>query len=109
VLFGIVAIPLLMAMAVRSNHSHAITGAFVYGFCFLMVFSFSTSYHGIQQPRVKKVLEILDHISIYFFIAGTYTPLILAYMSNTTGILMLIVLWGLLSQELFPNMCWLPL
>ena len=105
VLFGIVAIPLLMAMAVRSNHTHAITGAFVYGFCFMMVFSFSTIYHGIQQPRVKKVLEILDHISIYFLIAGTYTPLILGYMHNTTGILMLFVLWGLAIAGTFFKIC----
>jgi hemolysin III len=35
---------------------------------------FSTLYHGIQHTQAKHTLEILDHISIYFLIAGTYTP-----------------------------------
>jgi hemolysin III len=41
------------------------------------------------------VLEILDHISIYFLIAGTYTPFLLIYLNNTFGISLLIILWGL--------------
>jgi len=105
ILFGIVAVPLLTTLAVRSNNIHAITGACIYGFTFLMVFSFSTSYHGFQQPRVKKVLEILDHISIYFFIAGTYTPLIFVYLNNTKGMVMLTVLWGLTLAGIFFKVC----
>jgi hemolysin III len=95
ILFGIAAIPLITALAVRSNNIPAIVGACIYGFCFLMLFTFSTTYHGFQQPKVKQVLKIFDHISIYFLIAGTYTPFILNYLFNTTGILMLSLLWGL--------------
>jgi hemolysin III len=40
---------------------------------FLQLFTFSTLYHGIQHTQAKHTLEILDHISIYFLIAGTYT------------------------------------
>ncbi len=95
VLFGIAFIPLLTALAVRSNDIPAITGACIYGFCFLMLFTFSMLYHGFQQPRVKQVLKVFDHISIYFLIAGTYTPFILTYLYNQTGIIMLCLLWGL--------------
>ena len=93
VLFGIAAIPLITALAVKSNNIPAIVGACIYGFCFLMLFTFSTSYHGFQQPKVKQVLKIFDHISIYFLIAGTYTPFILNYLFNKTGIIMLSLLW----------------
>jgi hemolysin III len=95
VLFGIAAIPFLASIAARSPDVVNLPGAFVYGFSFLMVFTFSTLYHGFREPVVKKLFEVLDHISIYFFIAGTYTPLILAYMNNATGMLMLWLLWGL--------------
>ena len=95
VLFGIAAIPLITALAVKSNNIPAIVGACIYGFCFLMLFTFSTSYHGFQQPKVKQVLKIFDHISIYFLIAGTYTPFILNYLFNKTGIIMLSLLLGL--------------
>lgn len=95
IFFGIASIPLVVALAARSNNIHSIIGVCVYGFCFLMLFTFSTLYHGFQQPHVKQVLLFFDYISIYFFIAGTYTPFILDYLFNATGITMLCVLWGL--------------
>lgn len=95
IIFGIVGIPLLVAFAIKSNNTAGIIGAAIYGFCFLQLFTFSTLYHGFQQPQAKRVFEILDHISIYFLIAGTYTPFLLIYMNNTFGISLLIVLWSL--------------
>ena len=38
-------------------------------------------------------MRIMDHISIYFLIAGTYTPILLIYMNNNMGIALLIILW----------------
>lgn len=101
ILFGIASIPLLSALAIKSDNIHGIIGASVYGFCFLMLFTFSTLYHGFQQPKVKAVLQIFDHISIYFLIAGTYTPFILNYMFTSKGIAMLSVLWGLTFIGIF--------
>ena len=95
IIFGIVSIPILIAFAIKSNNTPGVIGAAIYGFCFLQLFTFSTLYHGFQYAQVKRVFEILDHISIYFLIAGTYTPFLLIYMNNTFGISLLIVLWGL--------------
>lgn len=94
-IFGIIGIPILIALATNAHHTAGIVGASVYGFCFLMLFTFSTLYHGFQQQRVKEVLQVFDHISIYFLIAGTYTPFLLIYMFNAFGITLLCVLWGL--------------
>ena len=66
-----------------------------------MLFVFSTLYHGFQHPQVKRVLEIFDHISIYFLIAGTYTPFILIYLLNSFGITLLSVLWSLTVLGIF--------
>lgn len=95
IIFGIAALPVLSALAATKNNNIAVVGAAVYGFCFLLLFSMSTLYHAFQNPRAKKVLHVFDHISIYFLIAGTYTPFLLNYMMNTTGITLLCVLWGL--------------
>lgn len=95
ILFGIISIPVLTALAAKNANIPGIVGASIYGFSFLMLFSFSTLYHGFQQPQIKRVLEILDHISIYFLIAGTYTPFLLIYLLNSFGITLLCVLWGL--------------
>jgi hemolysin III len=71
-----------------------------------MVFTFSTLYHGFQQEKVKRTFKILDHISIYFLIAGTYTPLLLIYHRNTFGMSLLIILWTLtLAGSVFKIFC----
>lgn len=101
ILFGMVSIPILTVMAARDAHTAGIVGASIYGFCFLMLFVFSTLYHGFQHPQVKRVLEIFDHISIYFLIAGTYTPFILIYLLNTFGITLLSILWSLTVLGIF--------
>jgi hemolysin III len=95
IIFGIAALPVLSALAAKKDNTTAVIGAAVYGFCFLLLFSFSTLYHAFQHPRAKKIMHVFDHISIYFLIAGTYTPFLLNYMLNSTGITMLCVLWGL--------------
>jgi hemolysin III len=95
IIFGIAALPVLSALAANKDNTIAVIGAAVYGFCFLLLFSFSTLYHAFQHPKAKKVMHVFDHISIYFLIAGTYTPFLLNYMLNATGITMLSVLWGL--------------
>jgi len=94
-LFGIVSIPLLIATAIHSGHWEAMIGSIVYGISFLMVFTTSTLYHGCHEPRLKETFKILDHISIYFLIAGSYTPFVLLYYYNGTGITLLLILWGL--------------
>lgn len=95
IIFGIVAIPLLIALAIKSDNTVGVVGAAIYGFCFLQLFTFSTLYHGFQNQQAKRVLEVMDHISIYFLIAGTYTPFLLIYLNDGFGITLLSVLWGL--------------
>ena len=95
IIFGIVSIPILIAFAIKSDNTQGVIGAAIYGFCFLQLFTFSTLYHGFQHAQAKRIFEILDHISIYFLISGTYTPFLLIYMNNAFGITLLAVLWGL--------------
>lgn len=95
IIFGIVGIPILIAFAIKSNNTPGIIGAAIYGFCFLQLFTSSTLYHGFQHATAKRVFKILDHISIYFLISGTYTPFLLIYLNNSFGITLLTILWSL--------------
>jgi hemolysin III len=95
VLFGLISLPILLMLALKENNTPKVVGTGVYGFSFLMVFTFSTLYHGFQHQRLKRTFKILDHISIYYLIAGTYTPLILIYQNNAFGMGLLIALWSL--------------
>jgi hemolysin III len=95
ILFGIASLPVVAAISTKVDKPSAIVAAAIYAFSFIMLFTFSTLYHATVQPEVKRVLKVLDHISIYFLIAGTYTPFLLIYMLNSSGITLLSVLWGL--------------
>lgn len=95
VIFGVSGLPVLIGIATAHNNIAAIVGAGIYGFCFMLLFTCSTIYHLAIEPAVKRLFEIFDHISIYFLIAGTYTPFLLVYMNNSFGITLLSVLWSL--------------
>jgi hemolysin III len=95
VLIGIASLPVVTAVSTKVDKPSAIVAAAIYAFSFIMLFVFSTLYHATTHPEAKRVLKVLDHISIYFLIAGTYTPFLLIYMLNGFGITLLSILWGL--------------
>lgn len=61
----------------------------------LLVYGFSTAYHFARNPQRKKMLNKFDHISIYFLIAGTYSPLMAKYLPTRTAIIFLSIMWGI--------------
>lgn len=101
ILFGIVCIPILILNACGNCGSPIIFGTAVYGVSFLMVFTFSSLFHWNTNVRIRRLFLILDHISIYFLIAGTYTPFILIFINNTFGMTLLSILWGLTLLGIF--------
>ena len=52
----------------------AVISLTIYGASLITLYLVSSLYHGITDGRIKFKLRVLDHISIYFLIAGTYTP-----------------------------------
>lgn len=95
VLFSVVAISLLITFSVlEGSVLHIISSSF-FGGAFLLMYTFSTLYHAIQHEKSKSILRIFDHISIYFLIAGTYTPFLLLGIGGTTGWVMFGIVWGI--------------
>ncbi len=95
ILFGIVCLPFLVRNLDKNAPALNVTGVIIYALCFLMVFISSTVYHGIKRSRIKEIWKIIDHVSIYFLIAGTYTSFILIFVYNSFGLTLLVILWGL--------------
>ena len=67
----------------------------VYSISLILLFTASTAYHSIHIKKYKNRLRILDHISIYYLIAGTYTPVALITLSEGNGWLIFYSIWGL--------------
>ncbi|WP_437399950.1 PAQR family membrane homeostasis protein TrhA [Flagellimonas lutimaris] len=61
----------------------------------IVLFTASTVYHAVENPKLKKKLRILDHISIYYLIAGTYTPVCLSVLLPSKGWLLFYLIWGI--------------
>lgn len=67
----------------------------IYSASLLLLFAASTGYHAARNPKVKKQLRILDHISIYYLIAGTYTPICTTILKDSKGALLLVLVWAI--------------
>jgi hemolysin III len=67
----------------------------VYGSTLVILYLASTLYHSIQNPKVKRILRIFDHASIYLLIAGSYTPFVLVNMRGTLGWTLFGIVWGI--------------
>jgi hemolysin III len=55
----------------------------------------STLYHAYSNTRFHKILKKIDHLTIYFLIAGTYSPLMLVGIESNNGWIMLEIIWSL--------------
>lgn len=73
-IFGMVAIYLLMVAAIHTGNAWAIGSSGVYAVCMTLSYATSTCYHAANRPSRKQLLRRFDHSAIYLHIAGTYTP-----------------------------------
>ena len=60
----------------------------------IILYTASTLYHSFSNIKVKQILNMCDHISIYFLIAGTYTPFVLVNMRGPWGWTIFGIVWG---------------
>ena len=70
----------------------------IYGCSMIALYTMSSIYHGMHPGTAKKVLQIIDHCTIYFLIAGTYTPIVVcavAPLYPALGFGLLIMEWVL--------------
>lgn len=49
----------------------------LYGISMIALYTMSSVYHGLRPGMGKKVMQVIDHCTIYLLIAGTYTPIVL--------------------------------
>ena len=89
---GLVVLVTLAAM--RGSASHVV-GSAIFGATMVVLYSSSTLYHAIPAPRAKRVLQHIDHASIFLLIAGTYTPFTLVTLRGPWGWTLFGIVWGL--------------
>ncbi len=95
--------------AVAPFRAVAIVSMVIFGLGALVLYTISAIYHFLYVNEAKKVLRILDHCSIYFLIASSYTPLCLApgALPGVWGYVLLGIEWGLGAILIVFNSLWL--
>ena len=71
---GIAATVLCVMVAALEGNVYGVVSGAIFGTSMVALYTISSVYHGLHGGTGKKVMQILDHCTIYFLIAGTYTP-----------------------------------
>lgn len=99
---GVMSLLLLFALPYVAVFSYLKGGALlalgtsVFIISIFLMFLTSCLYHAMAYDTPHKyVLRILDHIFIYFAIAGSYTPIALYAIGGWQGWLILVIQWSM--------------
>ena len=95
---GVAALVLCVVFAALHHDPWAVVGSAIYGASLIVLYTCSSVYHGLRPPTAKKVMQILDHCTIYFLIAGTYTPILLTCIREHSPVWAWVIfgiVWGL--------------
>ncbi len=93
-LLGVVALVLLIVFNTHKS-DWSLFSVIVYGLSIIILFSASTLYHSVKSEKNKHYFRIIDHISIYLLIAGTYTPVLLITLIHSKGWTLFWIVWGI--------------
>ncbi|MFT5426319.1 MAG: hemolysin III [Gammaproteobacteria bacterium] len=98
----------LLTISIQEHNPLLIISFTIFGFTLVLLYTMSTLYHSFHPPKLKKIFQKLDHVSIYLLIAGTYTPYMLVSLRDHNGLIMLTLIWtmaviGLLLDIFIPR------
>lgn len=92
---GILALVAGIVFSLLRADVYRTVSAVIYGTSMICLYAMSSIYHGLRPGMGKKVLQVLDHCTIYFLIAGTYTPITLVALRPADPTLA----WGLTAFQ----------
>ena len=93
----IVLVTCVLKSAILGDVWGVVTSA-IYGASMVILYAVSSVYHGLTHQTAKKVMQVIDHCTIYLLIAGTYTPILLCSMRTVSPLWawgLFIFVWGL--------------
>jgi hemolysin III len=95
VILSIAALVILIVFASLYGNVWHVVSFTLFGATMLLLYTSSTLLHALKPGKAKDFFEIMDHSSIYFFIAGSYTPFLLVAVQSATGWTLFGIVWGL--------------
>ena len=97
--FGIVATVLCIITASIHHNAYGVVSSRIYGTTMIILYTMSSIYHGLNPKcKGKKVMQVLDHCTIFLLIAGSYTPFALCTFreyDTATGWIIFGIIWAM--------------
>lgn len=93
-LLGVAALVLCVVRSAMHGDAWAIVASCIYAGSLIILYCMSSIYHALKVNRAKKVFRVLDHCSIFFLIAGTYTPYTLVSLRGPLGWTLFGIIWA---------------
>jgi hemolysin III len=96
IFLSIAALVLLIVFSALHGTAWHIVSFTIFGSTMIIMYTSSTLLHAFPEgSRMKDLFEIFDHSSIYFFIAGTYTPYMFVVVQGWVGWTIFGIVWGM--------------
>ena len=92
---AVAALVLCVVRAALRGNVWGVVSSAIYGASMVALYTMSSVYHGLRPGMGKKVMQVVDHCTIYFLIAGTYTVIVLSAIRPRYPLLG----WGLFAFE----------
>ena len=94
VALAVTGLVVMVVFASLTGDPWQIVACSIFGASMVLLYTASTLYHSISQPRAKAMLRVFDHCAIFLLIAGTYTPFTLVNLRGPWGWSLFGVVWG---------------
>ena len=98
---GVVALVLCVTFSAIRHNPWGVVGSAIYGASLILLYTSSSVYHGLRPGMGKKVMQVIDHCTIYFLIGGTYTPILLCSIRSISPAwawVLFGIVWGLAAM-----------
>src|SRR5690554_2679002 len=77
IIVGIIILPILIFRAYQTGDTGTTIGMVMFSGGWMMVYIASTLYHYHHASNRRRILKKIDHIAIYFLIAGSHAAFLL--------------------------------
>ena len=104
--FGVLILVGAVLFGAFHHNPWAVVSGSIYGAAMIALYTVSSVYHGLKPGTGKKVMQVIDHCTIYLLIAGTYTPILLVSVRPLYPVLAWVIFgiqWGLTALAVALN------
>lgn len=91
---SVAALVIMIIYSVYRGTATHLAASLVFGISLVVLYSASTIYHAMVKLKWKRLFRLIDHLSIYILIAGTYTPIALLGLKGTWGWVIFGLIWA---------------